>query len=118
MAGVQSDDGHSWHMWCTPLVEKVLGWVHEGYPWSFVSPFMAAQQLHPHYEQRLHRVQRALAAVVGPAKLDRYLTRPEPLPVVFPNNVSCTVHAAFVKSELQIFLQVGALVRWYYSYFS
>eukprot|EP00882_Tetradesmus_deserticola_P000930 GHRQ01001010.1.p1 GENE.GHRQ01001010.1~~GHRQ01001010.1.p1 ORF type:complete len:881 (+),score=141.58 GHRQ01001010.1:1178-3820(+) len=95
-----------------PLVDKVLGWVRHGYNLSFVLPFADAQQLHPHYEQRLVRVRRALTAVVGAAEVERYLTCPEPLPVTFPNNLSCTEHCEFVRSELQAFLGVNALERW------
>jgi hypothetical protein len=119
LSGSLSRHAHVWQAYSqmtgiagTPLVEKVLTWIRDGYNLSFVSPFADEQQLHPHYEQRLARIQRALAGVVGSAEVDRYLSNSEPLPVVFPNNSSCAEHANFVRSELQTFLQVGALQRW------
>jgi hypothetical protein len=95
-----------------PVVQKVLSWIDGGYHMTFVSPYAAEQQLHPHYEQRLARVQRALTVAVGAAKVQRYLMSAEPLPVVFSNNASCAEYADFVQLELQTFLQVGAIERW------
>jgi hypothetical protein len=95
-----------------PVVQRVLPWLTDGYKPGFVNPFVACQQAHPKYQQRLSRLRTALARVVGAEHVNSFLHQPQPLSVRFENSTSCEQHAGFVQGELANFCSLGALVPW------
>lgn len=94
------------------VVEKVLSWLQNGYSLTLVNPLSTQQQLHPHFEARLDRARKSLAAVIGAHQVESYLQGTVPKPIVFPNNASCTQYADFVRSELATYVRLGAARVW------
>lgn len=89
----------------------VLTWLEEGVKISWVSPTSAEQRKHPRYNKRLEQVlakiRRELRNIPGGAAW--LMGGDRPRAVVFPNRVSASTHAEFVRESLEDLCRTGAL---------